>query len=207
MNKGFQEVDTNLLEIAEWNYKTEDEELTEKLKNNIKLNGQIENIIVYLLPTSFYSICNGNHRYDVLKELGITKVMTFNLGKITESKAKRIAVETNETRFDTDNIKLAELIKEIGVDFSIEDLAETMPYDINELENFSKMLDFDWNQIDSKEEEIVPEFAEVIYGSDWLRCQDQDKTQDSAILSHSRSHLRDSRRSGRRRDGWQWESE
>jgi hypothetical protein len=161
---GWVEVNIEDLVPCDWNYKTNDTEKAEKLKKNIKLNGLIENIIIYLLPTGFYSICNGNHRYSVLKELGIKKIMTFNLGSITESKAKRIAVETNETRFSSDNIKLAELIKEISSDFSLEELAVTMPFDVNELENFQKMLDFDWEQFEKPTES--EENIENISGDD-----------------------------------------
>lgn len=156
--RGWVEVSIEDLVKADWNYKTDDDLKSEKLKENIKLNGQIENILIRVLPTGFFEVVNGNHRYSVLKELGVKKVMTFNLGVITESKAKRIAVETNETRFSTDNIKLAELIKEISSDFSLEELAVTMPFEINELENFQKMLDFDWEQFDdSNSEKSEPE--------------------------------------------------
>lgn len=134
---GWVEVDINDLVPCNWNYKEEDDVLAEKLKNNIKLNGQIENIIVYLLPTGFYAICNGNHRYSVLKELGITKVMTFNLGSISEVKAKRIAIETNETRFKTNQDKLAELINELKIDFELPELETTLPFTTFEWEGFN----------------------------------------------------------------------
>lgn len=148
-NTGWVEVDVNDLVKADWNYKNEDVLLSEKLKSNIKLNGQIENIIIYLLPTGFYCILNGNHRYDVLKELNYTKVMCYNMGAISDSKAKRIAVETNESRFATDNIKLAEIISEIGKEFATEDLISTMPYSEDEINGFNNLLNFNWQQFNN----------------------------------------------------------
>ena len=63
MNKGFQEVDTNLLEIAEWNYKTEDEELTEEQSN----------ILSYFIDTKAI----GNlHRDSALKYATIFNIPT-----------------------------------------------------------------------------------------------------------------------------------
>lgn len=43
------ELPINKLLKADWNYKVDNEALLEKLKNNLKRNGQIENIIVRLL--------------------------------------------------------------------------------------------------------------------------------------------------------------
>jgi len=139
----FVDIPLDLLVPADWNYKTDDEYRQEKLKNNIKRNGQVENIIVRLLSTGFYEIVNGNHRYQALKELGnFPNVHCYNMGVISDSKAKRIAIETNETRFDTDNIKLAQTIKDLQEEFSFEELENTMPYTLDELNNFDNLLSF-----------------------------------------------------------------
>ena len=65
---GFIEIPTDKLVKADWNYKTEDQEKQEKLKENIKRNGQIENIIIRELETGFFEVVNGNHRLSVLKD-------------------------------------------------------------------------------------------------------------------------------------------
>ena len=140
----FQVLPFDKLVKAAWNYKEDNDELKEKLKANLKLNGQVENLLVRELDTGFYEVVNGNHRYDALAELECTEVMCYNLGAITETQAKRIAIETNETRFKSDNIKLAGLIKEIGVEINYKDLALTMPYTEEELRNFDELLNFDW---------------------------------------------------------------
>ena len=66
---GFIEVPIDKLVKADWNYKTEDDKKQEKLKENIKRNGQIENILIRELDTGYYEVVNGNHRLSVLKEL------------------------------------------------------------------------------------------------------------------------------------------
>ena len=137
---------------ANWNYKEDNDALLEKLKANIKRNGQIENIIVRQLDTGFYEVVNGNHRFDAMSQLGLTEAICFDLGKISDAQARRIAVETNETKFGVDNIKLAEIVSEIMQEFDdMGDLSSTMPYSPEELENFSKLLSFDWDQYGSKE--------------------------------------------------------
>lgn len=143
---GFIEVPIDKLVKADWNYKTEDDKKQEKLKENIKRNGQIENILIRELDTGYYEVVNGNHRLSVLKELKFKKVYTYNLGKINQSQAIRIAIETNETKFETDTIELAERIKEISNEF--DDLDLTLPYTEQELENFRTLSDFNWEDFE-----------------------------------------------------------
>jgi ParB-like chromosome segregation protein Spo0J len=135
---------------AAWNYKMEDEALSAKLAANIKRNGQVENLVVRELPTGFYEIVNGNHRFDVLQILseqtGNTEVMCYNLGAIGEAAAQRIAIELNETRFQTDTLRLSELLKEISESFSLDDLQASMPYSAEEIERLLKLNDYDWNK-------------------------------------------------------------
>lgn len=131
---------------ADWNYKEEDEFLSDKLANNIKRNGQVENLIVRELPTGFYEVINGNHRLDTFKELGWTKVVCKNEGAISVAQAQRIAIETNETKFKTDPLKLAKLIKEISAEIPVDELKLSMPYSEEDLNNMGKLLNFDWGQ-------------------------------------------------------------
>lgn len=148
LNKGFQLINIGQLVKADWNYKTNDDVLLQKLAANIKRNGQIENILVRELETGFFEIVNGNHRYDALLQLGIQEIMAFNLGNVTHTQAKRIAIETNETVFKADHVRLAELIGEIIQDFDISELIETMPYSQEDLDSFTNLLNFDWNQFE-----------------------------------------------------------
>lgn len=128
MNKGFCEIPIDKLVKAGWNYKENNQELAEKLSNNIKRNGQIENIIVRELDTGFYEVVNGNHRLDVLKELGFETIYSFNLGKISDASAQRIAIETNETKFASNISKLENMLLEISNEFDFSDISLTMPF-------------------------------------------------------------------------------
>jgi len=141
------------LTSAPWNYKADNPELAEKLKNNIKRNGQIENIVIRELDTGFYEVVNGNHRLDVLKELKFKEVFAYNMGKITTQSAQRIAIELNESRYEADSIKLAETIREILTEYDIKDLEETTPYSLEDLGEMVKMLDFDWGNYNKGERE------------------------------------------------------
>lgn len=141
MNKGFCEISIDKLVKADWNYKENNKELAEKLANNIKRNGQIENIIVRELDTGFYEVVNGNHRLDVLKKLGFETVYSFNLGVISEAQAKRIAVETNETKFSSNTESLSALVKELSIEF--DDIDLTMPFSEEEMNEMLTEVDIE----------------------------------------------------------------
>ncbi len=152
-------IDIDKLVKADWNYKQDNDILKEKLKENFKRNGQIENIIVRELVTGFYEIVNGNHRYDAMKELNIKQVIAFNLGKISLAAAQRIAIETNETRFASDTDILAKLLQEINLEFPDEDLINTLPFTPEELDGF---LHFNSDDLivgnpDAEEDDFDPE--------------------------------------------------
>jgi len=146
----YQALPINQLVKADWNYKEEDEHLTSKLVENIKRNGQIENIVVRELDTGFFEIVNGNHRYDALVILDVSEVVVFNMGKISLAQAQRVAIETNETRFLTNTAKLSTILSDIAKEFSIEQLQQTMPYTDERLKELVDMASFDWSQYDDK---------------------------------------------------------
>ena len=148
LRKGWVKANIEQLVKADWNYKEDDQEKAIKLKNNIKRNGQIENIIIRELDTGYYEVINGNHRLDVMQELDFKKIMTYNFGKITQQQAMRIAIETNETKFPADTVKLSEIIREISTEFNIEDLVETLPFTEQQIEAYDKLIDFDWSQFE-----------------------------------------------------------
>lgn len=179
---------------AEWNYKTDDDIQKEKLKANIKHNGQIVNSIVRKLDNGTYEIIDGNHRYDAFKELGIKQVVCFNKGKISKEEAMRIAIEINETKFEADNLKLAEVIGQLVTEYGTSDLTITMPYTEEEIEDMNKLLHFDWSQYENKNDEadtdiqkydIKLSVSKSVYDN-WLewksRCMQKNIKQDERIF-------------------------
>lgn len=149
MKKGWNNIEIKKLVKADWNYKEENQILTEKLLTNFKRNGQIESIIVRELDTGFFEVVNGNHRLDVMKMLEYKTAHCYNFGKITQLQASRVAIETNETKFATDPLKLSNLIQEITKEYTLEDIEKTMPYDIKDLENMVDITKLDWNDFTS----------------------------------------------------------
>jgi|SRR5215471_5358048 len=129
---------------ADWNYKKEDAALTKKLVANIKRNGQVENVLVRQLKGDRFEMVNGNHRHDALTELGERNVLVCDLGKISKAAAMRIAVETNETKFESDFVKLSGMVKEMKLEFAEDDLLATLPYDLRTLNDIDQITTFAW---------------------------------------------------------------
>jgi DNA modification methylase len=133
-----------LLVKASWNYKNDSDFTHEKLTNNIKRIGQVENIQVRLLDTGYYEVVNGNHRLDSNDKIGRKFIVAYDHGKITLAEAQRIAIETNETRFGHDPDKLAALIKDLSLSYDMGELETTLPFDSKQVE---EMLKFDIEEI------------------------------------------------------------
>lgn len=142
----YKQIPLEQLVKADWNYKTDNPQLIEKLKENMKRNGQIENLLVRQLDTGYYEVVNGNHRFEALADLGVEMAICYDLGKISLEAAMRVAIETNETKFDSDQVKLSKIVKELMEAFPIEELEATMPYSADDLANMHKTAEFTWDQ-------------------------------------------------------------
>ncbi len=139
----FRTVPISMLIKADWNYKKDDAHLANKLRENILRNGQVENLIVRRVEDQ-YEVVNGNHRLDVLRELGQEYAVVCDLGSVSKTYAQRIAIETNETKFDNDATKLHDVFASLQNEFSQEDLMQTMPFSDVEFESlFAEKFDFD----------------------------------------------------------------
>lgn len=143
---GWTMIPLNKLMFAAWNYKTDDEFKEQQLLNNIEKNGQIENLIVREGPKGMLEVVNGNHRLAVMQKLGFTECMVFSLGKVSEAHAKRVAVETNETKFASDHMKLSKTMAELMHSFGEAELQKTMPFTVPELKSFVEMSKFDFDK-------------------------------------------------------------
>lgn len=132
----FQEIQIEKLCKAPWNYKVEDAELQAKLEENIKRNGQLETVLVRSLGDGLYEVINGNHRLSAFQNAGIKKVMCYVVDGLSVEKAKRLAIELNETRFKADPKKMAELMAGLLLEYSATDLGDTMPFSKAQLESY-----------------------------------------------------------------------
>lgn len=136
----FKRLDIDWLFEADWNYKQNDDELLDKLVRNMKNNNQMENIIVRQVGKR-WEVVNGNHRLQAMRQLGYSQVMVYDLGEVRLAEAKRIALETNETKFQADPFELGKMLQELIEEFDITELCATTPYTEGEVHNYIDLLD------------------------------------------------------------------
>ena len=140
------EVPVSALKYAEWNYKVDDDAKMEKLVANMKRNGQVESIIVRSLGDGTFEVVNGNHRLKAMRALGWTTAVAFDASPLSLTAAKRLAAETNETQFEKDNLRFAQLLADIAKESPLADMAETLPLSETEIGGFLQVLTHDWDQ-------------------------------------------------------------
>lgn len=161
--KGFIEIDTQALVKCNWNYKDNNAATLKKLVENIKRNGLNENLVVRLLATGFFEIVNGNHRYDAIQELSIKRCWVFNLGVISDAAARRIAIEGNETKFESDLMRMGSILREINSEFSIDDLVKTLPFNEKQIDKMMKLDNWpvqkDGDSGESQEDLMIVKFV------------------------------------------------
>jgi hypothetical protein len=143
-----------ILVEADWNYKDDDELIGEKLRNNMKRIGQVENIQLRLLNTGYYEVINGNHRLKEGDNLGKQFYIAYDHGPISLAEAQRIATETNETRFKSNFEKLSKILNDLKIEFPEDDLLSTMPFS---QDDFNNLLDLNFDNLSDLSNDIVEE--------------------------------------------------
>lgn len=145
------EIDIDDLIKADWNYKSEGTpEEIEKLVESIhedKSAGVMAVREIIINNALRFEVIDGNHRLEAIKAVGWEKVPCENFGRISKAKAITIARRRNRQWFSDDILKYAELFKnDVLPELSLDQLEKFMPDSREEMENFSKLLEFDWNQ-------------------------------------------------------------
>ena len=140
IEKGYQWMNTNLLQQAPWNYKEEDKTKLNALFSNMKRNGQVINLNVReLKPDKVYEVLDGNHRLRLLHKLKVKQVHVYNHGPMTDSAAMRMAVEINETIFVPDPLKLCDVLSTVRKQFDLSDLVKTFPWSSQQLQELLRL--------------------------------------------------------------------
>lgn len=113
-----------------WNPNKVSEDNMKKLKASIERLGSFKPVICRELEDGTLEILGGFHRVQIAKELGLTNIPVYNVGSITDTKAKEITLADN-ARYGNDDI---ELLQDVLDDLDLGELGEIMPFSIGEIE-------------------------------------------------------------------------
>ena len=128
----------------------------EKVLDSVRTNGLMAPIFVRELGKDSYEIVDGEQRFTACQDLGLTEVIIYNYGKLTDAEAMALTVWWEE-QVPFDEIKLAELftklVNEVGGDYS----KIKLPFSQKEIEQKIEMLKFDWTAIEKEAEDVKKE--------------------------------------------------
>jgi len=113
--------------------------------------GQYKSIIVCEIEGVGYEVVDGSKYFQLLKRNGEKKVLCYNLGKIKNSDKLlyRIALNTHQSRLDY--LGIAEIISHLSKSEHKNTIANKTGLDLESVEKYSTLLDFDWNDFNRKQ--------------------------------------------------------
>lgn len=144
-------VDISTVVPNTWNPNKMEVGMRAKLVRAIMTDGYTQPIIVRNLPAArraelpgvLYEIIDGEHRWAVSgAELELARVPVVNLGDVPDAAAKQITIKANALRGEFDSIKLAEMLKNLSDEVSIDALVESLPYQKERIESLIDLLNF-----------------------------------------------------------------
>lgn len=122
-----------------------------RILKSMKQHGQIDPLLCRELKDGTFEIVNGFHRYKAATKLGFKEVEIKNLGKLSDAKAKAIALATEDSKVPLDKLGVAKIVHELLIED--ESLLEDIPYSEEDAEELKKLAEFDFDAYEGKEED------------------------------------------------------
>jgi ParB-like partition proteins len=130
-----------------------------KLRAEIAEKGLCEPIIVRSSGNG-YTIVDGEHRWQVCKELGFQEIPCI-VQEYSDTEAKIKTLQLNYLRGSAVPIKLASLIHSLNREMTLEELARRLPYEEPQMMDALELLKLPENYGNELEEQALKEEAEL----------------------------------------------
>ena len=146
------------LQFSAWNVNTVSPENMEKLKKSIQRNGIFKPVVVRQVD-DHYEVIAGEHTTRIALELGYETIDVYNLGVITDVRAKEIAVLDNQHFGVEDQYGLGKILQEIQAVDGVS-AAEFLPFSDRELTNIFKTstINLETLDLDDDIDTIIPDY-------------------------------------------------
>lgn len=151
------------------------EELLELLKKDIETNGLIANAIV--VNPKDNTIIDGNHRMQIMKELGYEKVPVVFYEPEDEAEHKILSVSFNQKRGTFNEQRLHNLVKSIfdSGKYSLEELKTKLGFNMAELKEKLETIKVDENLIKRLEQEAEESESNGLVALNFVVTKQQEK--------------------------------
>lgn len=120
-----------------------------KLENNIRKYGQIQNIVIYKNNKNdkLYKIIDLYYVAKILKKIGITEVACFDMGVLDDMEASLVSLGLN-IKFRHDIMSYATVLKKLQEKYNPEEIEFLTDFLKNEIIEYPKVLEFDFLKYD-----------------------------------------------------------
>jgi hypothetical protein len=142
-----------------WNYNTQSAEVFNKLVESIRRFGYSQPVIVRSLESGRYEIINGEHRWRAAQALKWGSIEVFDLGKMDDTRAKELCVILNNLGGKPDEIRLADLLRDINESVSLPDMVAVMPFTARDMEHLVSSVDFQFEHLSTEDDRSGEEKA------------------------------------------------
>lgn len=144
-------MDPRLIEPSPWNTNVVSHENEEKIKASLARHGMFKPLLVRDLPGGVIQSVGGWHRCEQAIELGYAEVPVFNLGTISDDKAKEISLIDNARYGVDDTMRLSELLR----DLDAQAIESTTPWTLRDISSITQSLSVDVDDLDL-DEPVLP---------------------------------------------------
>ncbi|MBI4203212.1 MAG: ParB N-terminal domain-containing protein [Chloroflexi bacterium] len=114
------------LRPASWNSNVMDEAALQRLRSSIRQYGLVENLVVRSLSDGLYEVLSGNHRLEVLREMGCEEAPCVVV-EATDGKARLLAQALNRIHGEDDLGLRAELLRSAIAELGQEAVLSLLP--------------------------------------------------------------------------------
>lgn len=142
-------VPVDLIRPNPWNYNVQSDATFNKTVESIRKFGFVDPCTVRPIPNPdggegevLYQIIDGEHRWKAAKMVGMKEITVIDLGAFDDEKAKQLTIILNDLGGSPDQVRLAELLRDINVTVPAEELALVMPFAEPELRMYLDVVDF-----------------------------------------------------------------
>lgn len=155
---GFEILKTKKINLPDCNVVEElDKTILPPIERMVDKFGQFKSIIV-CEDEDGYLIVDGGKLFTALKKKGVKKILCYNLGdlKFGEYEMIRILMNVHQSRIDY--LGIAEMIFRISKEIKQTTISNQTGLDLQSVERYSKLLEFDWDEFNRKQfnEQINP---------------------------------------------------
>lgn len=142
-------LDPRILKPNPWNPNVVDPANRAKIRRSIEQEGFFRPLLVRELEDGTYEIIGGEHRCEIVIELGMATIPVVNLGRIDDAKAKRLTLLDNARYGQDDADRMAQLFADDGMG-SLQELLQVLPMEDAEISAYlNRNLD-DFEDLDAE---------------------------------------------------------